>query len=371
MRIGFDAKRVFFNGSGLGNYSRSSVVNLCKYYGDNQYTLFSPKEGNQCKFNVPQGVNIVYPKGIGALAPSLWRSCAMSWAIREEKVDIYHGLSNELPYDIKRSGARSVVTMHDLIFIRYPGLYKPCDRYMYTQKYRQSCRSADRIIAISQQTKQDLMEYWGVSAEKIDVVYQGCDPIFYDKVSECERERVRQKYKLPKEYVLSVGSIETRKNLLLTIKAMVEGRIYINLVACGKHTPYTFLLMKYAEKHGVGSRVFFLHNVDFSELPAIYQMSSVLVYASIFEGFGIPIIEALNSGVPVITSKGGVFKEAGGDACLYIDPYSVDNMIEELEQVLGNKELRSNMIEQGYAHAQQFHEQNTARNMMSVYRSLM
>lgn len=371
MRIGFDAKRIFFNCSGLGNYSRSSVANLFKYYGDDQYALFSPKQGNRCRFSVPQEVDIIYPKGVGALAPSLWRSCAMSGAIREEKVDIYHGLSNELPYDIRRSGARSVVTMHDLIFIRYPGLYKPCDRYMYTKKYIHSCRAADRIIAISQQTKQDLVNYWGVKAEKIDVVYQGCSPMFYDKASEYERERIRQKYKLPKEYVLSVGSIETRKNLLLTLKAMVEGRIDINLVACGKHTPYTFLLMKYAEKNGIGSKVQFLHNVNFSDLPAIYQMSSVLVYASIFEGFGIPVIEALNSGVPVITSKGGVFRETGGDACCYVDPFSVDDMIAGLERVLGNSDLRDNMIELGYIHVQQFREQSTARSMMSVYQSIM
>lgn len=146
MNVGFDAKRLFFNGSGLGNYARSTVRLLAEYAPDNRYTLFTPREGNCCGFEVPDNAGIVTPQGIRALFGSLWRSYAMGRAIRLSGVDIFHGLSNELPADIGHTRARSVVTMHDIIFVHHPELYKPADRWLYTRKYSRSCRNADRIM---------------------------------------------------------------------------------------------------------------------------------------------------------------------------------------------------------------------------------
>lgn len=371
MNIGLDAKRLFFNGSGLGNYSRSTVRLLSEYAPENRYTLFTPKEGNRCGFRVPDGAGIVTPQGIRALSGSLWRSYGMSRAICLSGVDIYHGLSNELPADIGRTRARSVVTMHDIIFVHHPELYKPVDRWLYARKYSRSCRDADRIIAISRQTAGDLINYWHVPEEKIDVVYQGCDPAFERTVGERQRREVRAAYGLPERYILSVGTIEERKNLMLTVRAMVAGRLDIDLVACGRHTRYADRVMEYAAAHGIGSRVRMLHSVPPGDLPAIYQMACAFVYPSFYEGFGIPILEALHSRVPVITTRGGVFPETGGDACIYVDPENTEEMLHALETVLGDTGAVGDMVAKGTAYARNFREPVIAANLTAVYRSLM
>lgn len=372
MNIGFDAKRVFFNRSGLGNYSRSTVQLLSRFVGEHKYTLFAAKKGNLVDFEVPDGIETVYPdKLLWRKLSSLWRSYRMSAEIKQKKIDIYHGLSNELPADIKFAGCKSVVTMHDIIFVRFPELYKPIDRLIYTMKYRRSCHLADRVIAISNQTKDDLVKFWNINPDKIDVVYQGCNPLYYQIVSGEGRDFVRKKYNLPEKYILSVGTVEARKNLMLTVKAMAQGGVNIPLVVCGAWTPYKEQIDKFAEQNGIDHLMHFYNNVDLKDLPAIYQQSECLVYASIFEGFGIPILEGLNSGVPVITSKGGVFPESGGDACYYVDATSVDEMLEALEKVLHDNDLRENMIEKGYQHVQKFREEEIAKNIMNVYNKII
>ncbi|MDR0907272.1 MAG: glycosyltransferase family 4 protein [Rikenellaceae bacterium] len=371
MQIGFDAKRAFFNRSGLGVYSRSTVALLAKYAPDNHYTLFSPKAGNPAGFAVPEGVDVVYPRGLASAVPSLWRTYAMAGSIRSSGVGVYHGLSHELPADIHRARVRSVVTMHDIIFVHHPELYTPADRRLYTIKYKQSCHAADRIIAISEQTRADLVNEWNIDPAKIEVIYQGCDPQFGVEASVQQRAEVRARYRLPDRYILSVGSIEERKNLMLTVRAMVEGRLDVHLVAIGRHTPYSDRIMEYATAHGIADRISMHHNARFDDLPALYQMADGFVYTSLFEGFGIPIIEALTSRVPVITSAGGVFPEAGGDACIYVNPFSVEQMIEALRSVLSNSTLRADMIARGTAHAARFAEPLIAQNLTRLYRSLL
>ncbi len=370
MKIGFDAKRLFFNGSGLGVYSRSTVGILLNYAPENEYTLFSPRAGNRYGFEVPDDVATVLPEGMASKFGSLWRSYAMAGAIRRSGVDIYHGLSAELPADIRRAGVGSVVTVHDLIFVHHPELYKPADRYLYTKKYGRSCRDADRIIAISRLTADELMKYWGIPASKIDVVYQGCSPVFGEAVPEERLRAVRERYSLPDSYILSVGSIEPRKNLLLTVRAMAEHGVEGDLVACGRHTPYADEVMAYARQHGIADRVHLRHNITFDDLPAIYRMADVFVYPSFYEGFGIPILEALNSRVPVVTTAGGVFPETGGDACIYIDPHSSAEMAAAIDEIRRDNTLRAGMIDRGLGHAALFGEPSIAANLMAVYESV-
>lgn len=370
MKIGFDAKRLFFNGSGLGNYSRSTAGLLMKYAPQNKYAFFTPKEGNRYGFVVPDGAGVVTPQGIKTISGSLWRSYGMSTALKISGVDIYHGLSNELPADIGRSGVRSVVTMHDIIFVHHPELYKPADRWLYKRKYSRSCRNADLVIAISRQTAGDLVNYWNIPREKIRIVYQGCDPVFEKPATEKQKREAAMRFALPERYILSVGTIEERKNLMLTVIAMAESGLDIDLVACGRHTRYADRVMEYAAQHGLGSRVKFLHSVPSEFLPAIYQMASAFVYPSFYEGFGIPILEAMNSKVPVITTRGGVFAETGGDACLYVDPMSPEEMAEALRRVLEDSDLSSRMTERGTAHAKGFRESVIADNLMAVYKEL-
>lgn len=371
MKIGYDAKRLFFNGSGLGNYSRSTVEMVARFRPETRIALFSPKPGNTQGFVLPPNTETHYPASPFIHGPlrSVWRTSMLGREVKKAGCDLYHGLSHELPTDIGRSGVPSVVTMHDLIFVRYPELYKPADRTLYTHKYKRSCEAAGRIIAISRQTRDDLIRFWHIDPEKIDVVYQGCHPMFYRQASADTLEEVRRRYDLPGgPFILSVGTVEPRKNLLLTVQAMAEGRIEIPLVACGRWTPYKDDITAYAESKGIGHLLNFRNDIRFPDLPAIYRMAAVSVYASVFEGFGIPILEALNSGTPVITSAGGVFPETGGDAALYVDPHSVQEMRNALEKVLGSESLRNEMAARGRQYALNFREEVLFPALWNVYK---
>ena len=211
---------------------------------------------------------------------ALWRTFFIKRGLLQDGVQLYHGLSNELPVGIHRTGIRSVVTIHDLIFLRYPQYYHRLDRIIYNRKFNYACRKADRIVAVSECTKRDIVKFYGISPEKIDVVYQGCDPVFARPVSKKEKDRVRAAYGLPERFILSVGTIEERKNLLLAVKA-VEKLDDVHLVAIGKSTDYAKKVQDYVEAHGLENRVHIIHNLKFGDLPILYHLASLFVPSGI------------------------------------------------------------------------------------------
>lgn len=372
MKIGFDAKRAFYNTTGLGNYSRNIIQYLNQFYPKNEYLFFSPKIKNSINFPNKNKSTIIKPENFFSKKfQTLWRSFFIKNDIKKNNLDIFHGLSNEIPFGLQKIKTKTIVTIHDLIFIRYPKLYKPIDRYIYNQKFKYSCKKANKIIAISEQTKTDIIEFYSIDKEKITVVYQGCSPIFYKKIKDEDKNRIRKKYNLPRSYILSVGTIEERKNIFAAIKAIAKGKIEVPFVIVGKATNYIYKLHEFIKSNNLTKQIKFIHNVDFIDLPAIYQMAKIFIYPSIFEGFGIPIIEALNSGTPVITSKDGCFKEAGGDNSLYIEPYNIEEIANTLKTLLSDKNLQNLMIEKGYEFVQKFREDNVAKEIMAVYEEVM
>jgi len=372
MKIAFDAKRAFYNSSGLGNYSRNTILLLEKYFNQNEYYLVTPSIKKTDLFNYNKDFKVIIPSYLNRkFFKRFWRSYLIVSELQKQNIEIYHGLSNELPVNINKSKAKSIVTIHDLIFLRYPQLYKSHDRYIYKNKFRYSCNVADRIIAVSEQTKEDIIKYFNINKEKIDVVYQGCNSLFYNKIESQAKENIRNKYKLPLKYLLYVGTVEERKNLFLIIKALKEGKIDIPLVVAGKSTKYIDLIKKYISEHNLKDQVFFYHNVYFDDLPCFYQLAEMLIYPSIYEGFGIPILEALVSKTPVITSTGSCFKETGGNSTIYIDPNSIDNLIEAINKILSDNDLKNKMIVDGYEHAKKFSDDKIAENIMAVYKKVM
>ena len=230
---------------------------------------------------------------------------------------------------------------------------------------------ADHIIAVSLQTKNDLMELWEIEEEKISVVYQGCHPAFCQQVSENQKETVRRKYNLPETFLLNVGAIEPRKNQLLILKALKAGAIDEPLVIAGRKTDYLAELQQFIEKKKLQNQVFILPNVDFGDLPALYQCASVFIYPSQFEGFGIPVVEALQSGVPVIAAKGSCLEESGGPDSRYVSPNDEADLAEQIMLVLRDNELRNNMIENGKIYAEQFSDEAIANNLLNIYTDLI
>jgi len=371
MKIGFDGKRAVQNHTGLGNYSRFIIDILARYYKDNQYVIYAPaprENGALRPILQKENVQMACPVSpFWKKLRSLWRVWGIGKQLKQDGLTIFHGLSNELPLSISRSGTKSVVTIHDLIFLRYPDFYTWIDRRLYTYKYKKACLNAGRIIAVSEMTKRDIVSFWGIDERKIDVVYQGCHPVFKLRASEEAKAEIREKYRLPEKYIFNVGSMESRKNLLLIVKALPSVPDDISLVAVGKRTPYTGEVEEYIRRHKLSHRVRLFHSVPFQELPAFYQSAKVFVYPSFFEGFGIPVIEAIHSGLPVIAATGSCLEEAGGPDSIYIDPSDEQALARSINKVLASPETAGAMIKKGLEYAERFSDEAIARGIMQVY----
>lgn len=374
MKIAFDAKRITHNSTGLGNYGRYIVDILSDYYPENAYDLYSPDKGKdhlRNKLREKDNITYHYPGPIDSLLKSAWRSFGIIKDLKKLSPDIYHGLSNELPVGLEKAGIQSVVTIHDLIFIRYPQFYKKIDRTIYNHKFKKACEQADRVVAISGMTRQDIIKAYHIPEEKIDVVYQGCAPLFLKQVSPEQKENIRIKYNLPSNYILSVGSIEQRKNLLLIVRALRQLGKKIHLVAIGKRTPYTETVEEYIRDNNMQQQVTILNNVPFEDLPGFYQMADLFIYPSFFEGFGIPIIEALHSNVPVIAATGSCLEEAGGPTSLYVEPNDVNDLSEKINWVLSTPAQIDLMKNAGKEYVKRFTDQQIAHDLMDVYRNVL
>jgi glycosyltransferase involved in cell wall biosynthesis len=372
MHIGFDAKRFFHNRTGLGNYARSTILGLKEHFPGHRYTLFTPRmAGEFCTLPAQHGLDVQEACPAGRMFPALWRSLGIPRAARARDLDIYHGLSHELPLTSFGPDTRTVVTVHDLLFLTHPHLYPWVDRHLYAFKYRQSCRRADMVVAISQQTADDVFEIFGVPRERIRVVYQSCSPAFAAARAEDDADRLRQVYRLPERYILFVGSLIARKGAQTLIAALaqlpVADRPDLAIVGTG---PLESALRDQARSLGLESQVRFLGRVADADLPGLYRQASVFAYPSVGEGFGIPILEALSSRTPVITSTGSCFSEPGGDAALYTTPGDVPELARALSRVMGDETLRRDMIEKGIQHARNFSLARTSAALMQVYTEL-
>lgn len=375
MKIAFDAKRALYNRTGLGNYSRFVINGLTTAFPQHTYFLYSPGKGQKAlRSQLPPAppLRYTYPQGwVNSLFPSFWRSKRMVKDLQREEIELYHGLSNELPVAMARSGIPSVVTIHDLIFLRYPQLYKPIDRKIYTYKFREACLEADKVIAISRQTKEDIRSFFGIPEEKIEILYQGCDPVFGRPVAQTVKQAVREKYNLPSAYILYVGSMEERKNLLLLVRALKELKEDLPVVAVGRWTPYVKTVEAYIRENRLDQRVRLLHTVSYSELPALYRMATLFVYPSFFEGFGIPILEAQKAGVPVIAATGSCLEEAGGPDALYTDPQDASELRGLIESVLNDPKQADNMRRKGWEYGRRFEADKLAGELMRLYKRLV
>lgn len=373
MRIGFDAKKIVTNLTGIGNYSRG-VVNALSACPGNESVLFAPRQGkDECLKGLHPSphVSFVYAPYNSALRQEWWRCRGVIREIRHRQLDIFHGLSNELPYGINRTGCKSVVTIHDLIFLRYPENYDFISRQVLKAKTRYACLHADKIIAISQRTKQDIIDFYHIAEEKIEVVYQGCDTIFRHRVSLEVQQAVQKIYSIPSRYLLCVGTIEKRKNQRSILHAMTELKEDIHLVLVSKATAYQPVIEEEIRTLGLTDRVHILNHVTNRDLPVIYQGSTLFIYLSYFEGFGLPILEALTSGIPVVAANGSCLEETGGPSSRYCEPFDYRQIAACLNELLEHPELTAQMISSGLEYAERFSEQSIAEHLMTVYHQLL
>ena len=366
--IGYDAKRIVRNGTGLGSYGRTLVNDLAPIMPDATLRLYAPDAGRddlRCQVQPRENVRFCYPRHLHfRLQRDWWRMKGVVKDLRRDGVELYNGLSGELPEGLSAAGIPGVVTVHDLIFLRHPEFYPALDAFFYKLKFRKMLREATRIIAISACTKRDILYYGDFPEDRIDLVYQSCSTRFSQPVSPSLLVEARRKYRLPQRYVLNVGTVEVRKNILLGIRAMAKLPADLHLVIVGRQTKYQKQLDAEIRKLGLGNRIHFLQGVPNTLLPAVYRQAEAFIYPSRYEGFGVPVIEAIQSGLPVVAATGSCLEEAGGPDSLYVDPDDADGAA---AAVLSAVENRMGMVERSRHYVRRFENQDVASQVLEVY----
>jgi glycosyltransferase involved in cell wall biosynthesis len=376
--IGFDAKRYFNNASGLGSYSRNLINGWAEAYPQDQLYLFTPfaPSPDMQQVNLRQGQTLV-TKQSRLLPRALWRTLAPIPACRRLKIPIFHGLSNELPLSgmrSKESLPRRVVTIHDVLFERFPEQYPQLDRLIYRAKTRHACQSADLIVAISMATSQDLQELFGVPEHRIRVIYQSVNADFSCPLQSSQSLELTARFKLPEVYVLSTGSIVHRKNQLGLLKAYatLPPKMRLPLIFAGSDSSkYAHEVKRYVQDNLGNDPIRFLGPISQSDLVGLMQGAFFTVYGSRGEGFGLPVAESLSAGVPVLASSVSSLPEAAAGLGVLFDPDNREAFAEAWTKcVETNQDLRLN-ISKNQSNLNPFRCIQQIQSLRQVYQSLL
>lgn len=367
MKIGFDAKRLYNNFTGLGNYSRTTIDILMEYVPEHQYYLYSPavtRNDVTLPYLEAEGCRTIVPTGL--TKGSLWRSYGMADDLLRNGIDLFHGLSNEIPIGLAKRGIPTVVTIHDVAFHTFKEMYRWHDRMIYHQKWKYACKHADHIIAISESTRRDIIRFFDVHEEKISVVYQPVNKVYYEDNVKIDEDNVSP-------YLLYVGSVNSRKNLLGIVKAMelLPADLQIPLTIVGGGGSYKRRVEQYIAEHHMEHLFRWTTAIDSEHLQQLYANATLLLYPSFYEGFGLPVVEALLSGCPVLTSGTSSLPEAGGPYSLQINPLHIEEISNGIVKILTDDSLRHQMIEEGRKYAlKKFHPETLAKQLAGVYGKL-
>lgn len=369
MVIAFDAKRLFNNFTGLGNYSRTLVRNLQSYFPDNEYHLFTPKitKNEETAYFLDTEKFIIHTPKINN---PLWRSVGIAADINTLKPHIFHGLSHEIPFGIHKH-IKTVVTFHDLIYEKFPEQFGLLDRWMYKLKYRSSIKRADFVIAISNSTKEDLTSLYEDNDEKISIIYQSCNDVF--QITE-EETMLEGSLVGMSNYYLYVGSIIERKGLLSIVFAYAKlpEELRKPFVVIGKgEKKYRQKVDDMIRYHGLDEYFYFVNGVSNERLVAIYDQSFALVFPSIYEGFGIPVIESLFRRKPVITSLLSSLPEAAGPGAILVNPYDPDEICQAMME-LSDADSYEKLSYAGFEYvSSRFSSDYTASQLIDYYKGIL
>lgn len=374
MNIGFDAKRIFYNKTGLGNYARSLVSGLNQIAPQHHYHLFTPGTRIYADFleNEPN-VYRHFPSGlVNKKLPSIWRFNSISKDIKEADIQIYHGLSNELPSTLVQPEIKKVVSIHDLIFLKFPHLYPWLDRKIYHRKFRHAIMEADLVLATSEHTKKDILNYYDCDASKIEVLYQSCDAQFSQQISQEQRQKIKRKHGLSREFIISVGTLEQRKNHVNLLKAFIKSDLHdVDILLIGKKADAYPALIKFVQEHRLHDRIKFIHDAPFADFPALYQASLGLAYISKYEGFGIPILEAMQSKIPVLTGTLSSLPEVAGKAAFYVHPENINEISQGLNALVYNQHKKQEILSLAELELPKFNIETISTQLLGAYNRIL
>ena len=374
MRIGIDARSVVLKGSGVGSYTYNLITNLCEVDRKNEYLLFCNS------FRNTRGFSILKPaKTANSLLklrriPNDWLNCCWYWLRSPPiesligRIDLFHSTGQLLPPQLF---GFSIDTIHDLSPIKYPQYHTPSNVVANRRKYRMASRSAHLIIASSESTKRDIATLLTIPEERVRVVYLGRGDEYRPIENRELVESFLKVHDLRTGYLLYLGTIEPRKNLERLVDAydLLREKHHLphKLVIAGARGWLCDSLFEKAEKSIHRDGIVFTNHILSEDLPLLVNGADLFVYPSLYEGFGLPVLEAMACGIPVVTSNVSSIPEVVSDAALLIDPYQVDELSDAIDKVLTDDSLRGKMIEKGLKRAKLFSWKRTARETLKVY----
>jgi glycosyltransferase involved in cell wall biosynthesis len=373
LRIGIDYTAAVRQGAGIGRYTRELVRVLAELDRDNDYALFAATGGQRLADRAwPTNFQMrSVPLSDRALA-ILWHRLRLPlWVeLVTGAVDIFHSPDFVLP-PLHR--ARTLVTVHDLSFIRYPECADVNLRAYLNKVVPRSVHRADLVLADSQNTKDDLVELLGVEANKIEVIYPGVEERFRPIEDQTVLEQVRRRYNLPPRFILGLGTLQPRKNFATLVEAFADLRFAICdlrlVIAGGKGWLYDEIFVA-VERLGLEEQVVFPGFVADEDLPALYNLAELFVFPSLYEGFGIPPLEAMACGTPVVTSNASSLPEVVGEAGLIVEATDTRALAEAMKRVLEDNALREGMIAKGLEQARKFTWEKSVSKLLSLYEAL-
>ncbi len=371
MRIGIDVRALCWERSGFTRYIRNLLGNLAALDEENEYVLYM---NSARKLEEVRGKSNFSVRVIRAPMPA-YKYLSVPVCLARDRIDLFHSMTQELPF---LSPCRMVTTCYDLNVEFFPGLYRWRVRMLSALRLaRASARRADRIIAISESTRNDLVRVYGVSREKIKVIPLGVEESFRPVDGKEARERVKQDHGIDAPFILYVGQIREQKNisrLLDAFRLVRDSGVKHGLVLSG-HTmrgSEHYDLQAEVTKRGLARSVTHVSGYqETADLALLYNAADLLVYPSLYEGFGLPILEAMACGTPVVASNTSSMPEVAGEAGVLVDPYDVNGMADAMHSVVADRGLHARLSSRGLEQAGRFSWREAALETLAFYRSVV
>ncbi len=366
--IGIDARKIA--DFGIGTYIRNLVQALGEQDQENQYVLFAGMQNLENLEELPENFRVVLERSPSYSAREL---VSLSWRLFRLRLDLYHSTHYVLPAVVP---CKAVVTIHDIIHLLYPEFLPSPLAFFYAQRMiRRSLSRGDRIISDSQNTKTDLMEYFDVDGRKIRVVYPGVAETFRDRLPKSELDRKLAEFEIERPYLLFVGNPKPHKNLDNVIKAYARALeihpFEADLVCVGDRSGIEFKVRQRASQLGLADRLHLLGHVDDEALPALYQGATLFLFPTLYEGFGLPVVEAMASGLPVVTSNTSALKEVAEGYAHLVNPLDVEEIAKAIAQCMADQDHREALVKLGLRRAEDFRWSRTAEQTLEVYNSAL
>jgi glycosyltransferase involved in cell wall biosynthesis len=373
-RIGIDYTPAYEQGGGIGRLVRDLIHALAQHDHENAYRLFVAGWQDPPP---PLGDNFIWrgtrfrPKDLARL----WHRLRLPVPIETfvGAVDLYHATDFVLPP--VRKHTKTIVTVHDLSFVRVPEAASPSLKAYLDRVVPDSIARADHVIADSEATKRDIISEYGTNPAKITVLLSGIDARFQPENDSDRLQAVRAKYGIgEKPYFFSIGTVQPRKNysrIIKALKCLRDDGYDVQLVIAGGRGWLEDEMYQTIAQTGIANAVKLIGFADDDDINALYSGSVGVVFTSLYEGFGFPVLEGLACGVPVITSNVSSLPEVAGDVALMVDPHDVDAIGDAMRRLLVDDALRQNMVERGFVHIQKFTWERSAKQLLNIYRKVL